>query len=891
MADVEGLTPEELEEQGAAVEAVVAAALVLVAEQAAASVLAGIPAVIGTGLPAYPWVSLDDVAIVPTLWLRQLDEQVMPAVRVVFDQTAEHVHGQIQAAVDANPTLYGTPEFDLPGEVVEPPPVPEIPDVTAEQLMAAARNRLVGIGDTLWADIRQQIVEGIGVGESIEQLAKRIEAAAGVAEPRARTIARTEVVSVSNGAAIAQARSAGVPMTKSWQDTADDRTRPTHKEAGRTQQRVPLDQPFEVGGFQLDFPGDPSGPPQEVINERCAIGFELGIPEPLVAAVGRKTAADPYVRDSEGQFAKTGTPDFAKMKVTDLRAELKQRGIKGLSKANKAQLVEALEQFDKGNGGLTEVERVDPPKVPKPRVSKTRPPAVEKPPPDVLEAEQHARELTKSLPPSVRKDVLDSLIQQAALKPRSVRTLKGFEFRDLGNGGAQYLPDQRTIAINSRWKTHKRAMTTAGKASLEDGFLTPTGASSVLGAYIAHEFGHHVAFGRYSPSAPGLVKPFGDRVMGALSRAIGVSGPPPSRGANIRWPDVTSWMARNRQKLQTEVSEYGAESFHELLAELWQEFSTRGDNARPAAKAVGAVLQGTPPPVTAAVGRKTAADPYIRDADGKFAETGAPDLSKMKVGELRVEAKKRGLKGLSKAPKAQLVEALRQLDKADSGSGKVGKVDSLPRMAKRQPALAAAKATNPNFGSTNNGPAYYEQGKAGGRWTPSLGPLPGGAFEENCTNAVNAFEMRMRGYDVTAAPLDVLSKYGYAAGRTFKEFDELFTEAWRLPDGKPHGRSMASQKWRSFAEIDAEIDRDWPDGGRGVITVGKHVFNVVKERGKARYVEAQYDATPSRNVTRLYKSRFKGYDGWSDGIQEGKLIRLDDLVPTDSILETVEAAK
>lgn len=890
MADVEGLSPEELENQGATVEAVVAAALAVVAEQAAASVLAGIPAVIGTGLPAYPWVSLDDVAIVPTLWLRQLDAQVMPAVRAVFDQTAEHVHQQIQAAVDANPTLYGTPEFDLPGEVVEPPPVPEIPDVTAEQLMAAARNRLVGIGDTLWADIRQQIVEGIGVGESIEQLAKRIEATAGVAEPRARTIARTEVVSTSNGAAIAQARSAGVPMTKSWLDTHDTRTRPTHKEAGRTQQRIPLDQPFEVGGFQLDFPGDPSGPPQEVINERCAIGFELGIPEPLVAAVGRKTAADPYLRDNQGQFAKTGTPDLSKMKVPELRAEVKKRGLKGLSKATKPQLIEALQRADEQDAPPPVERTVEPPK-PRSRAKTSAPRAAAVPKsPDVLAAEEHARNLVKDLPAGLRKEVLDSLIVQASLKPRSVRTLQGFGLSDLGNAGAQYFPGRRGIDLNSRWKTNKRQLNAAGRASLNDGYLSPTGSPSVLGAYVAHEFGHHVAFGRYDPTSVGMPKAFADRLFGALARSIGTA-PPRSTRALMPWRDIESWMSTNRGKLRTAVSEYGAETIHELLAEIWQEFSTQGDNARPAAKAVGAVLQGTPPPVTAAVGRKTAADPYIRDTDGKFAETGVPDLSKLKVTELRAQARKRGLKGLSKAPKAQLVEALRQLDKADSGSGKAGKVDSLPRIAKRQPALAAAKATNPNFGSTNNGPAYYEQGKAGGRWTPRLGPLPGGAFEENCTNAVNAFEMRMRGYDVTAAPLDVLSKYGYAAGRTFKEFDELFTEAWRLPDGKPHGRSMASQKWRSFAEIDSEIERDWPDGGRGVITVGKHVFNVVKERGKARYVEAQYDATPSRNVTRLYKSRFKGYDGWSAGIQEGKLIRLDDLVPIDSILETVEAAK
>lgn len=245
------------------------------------------------------------------------------------------------------------------------------------------------------------------------------------------------------------------------------------------------------------------------------------------------------------------------------------------------------------------------------------------------------------------------------------------------------------------------------------------------------------------------------------------------------------------------------------------------------------------------------------------------------------------------AERKRLKEQRSKLAEEAMGTKRRSKVASLPRTKGRaETPSAAAKAANPSFGSTNDGAKYYEQGKAGQRWTPSMGPLPAGAYEENCTNAVNAFEMRMRGFDVTAAPLDVLDKHGYAAGRTYAETDQLLADAWTLPGGEPHGRSFAGQKWRSFKEINGEIERDWPEGGRGVITVGKHIFNATKVNGKARYVEAQYDATPTRNVTRLYQSRFKGYAGWSDGgVQEGKLIRLDDLVPTDGILAAVEVPR
>lgn len=321
-----------------------------------------------------------------------------------------------------------------------------------------------------------------------------------------------------------------------------------------------------------------------------AIGFELGIPEPVVAAVGRKTATDPYVRDNQGQFAESGTPDLSKMKVPELRAEVKKRGLKGLSKATKAQLIEALKRTETQDAPVEKI--VKPP--PAPRVKKSAPrPAVAKSP-DVVAAEEHARNLVKDLPAGLRKEVLDSLIVQAALKPRSVRTLQKFGLTDLGNAGAQYFPGSRSIDLNSRWKTNKRQLNAAGRASLDDGYLTPTGSPSVLGAYVAHEFGHHVAFGRYDPKAPGMPKAFADRLFGALSAAIGTS-PPKSSRAIMPWRDIESWMAANRKKLSASVSEYGSETIHELLAEIWQEYSTKGDAARPAAKAVGEVLKGTAP--------------------------------------------------------------------------------------------------------------------------------------------------------------------------------------------------------------------------------------------------------------------------------------------------------
>ena len=65
----------------------------------------------------------------------------------------------------------------------------------------------------------------------------------------------------------------GVKMTKNWVATEDDRTRETH--AAADGQTVKLDADFEVGDAELEFPSDPNGPPEEVINCRCAVTYDM----------------------------------------------------------------------------------------------------------------------------------------------------------------------------------------------------------------------------------------------------------------------------------------------------------------------------------------------------------------------------------------------------------------------------------------------------------------------------------------------------------------------------------------------------------------------------------------------------------------------------------------
>lgn len=140
-------------------------------------------------------------------------------------------------------------------------------------------NRLVRLPDEVYALIVGEIEQGLRDAEGVPDITQRIEliltATGSERWPnRARTVARTETIGAVNAgvyrAAVLDAQDRGdVAPAKLWLSTVDDRTRPTHVAADK--QRTLLQSPFQVGGAQLLFPGDPRGPAQEVIMCRCSM--------------------------------------------------------------------------------------------------------------------------------------------------------------------------------------------------------------------------------------------------------------------------------------------------------------------------------------------------------------------------------------------------------------------------------------------------------------------------------------------------------------------------------------------------------------------------------------------------------------------------------------------
>lgn len=121
--------------------------------------------------------------------------------------------------------------------------------------------------------IRGAITSSIVQGEGIKDMAAKVSQALGKNANNAVRIARTETTGVMGRArqdSISHAENHGLELEKEWIATLDDRTRDSHDDIHG--EVVPVDEPFSNG---LQYPGDQSGPAEEVINCRCVMTTRL----------------------------------------------------------------------------------------------------------------------------------------------------------------------------------------------------------------------------------------------------------------------------------------------------------------------------------------------------------------------------------------------------------------------------------------------------------------------------------------------------------------------------------------------------------------------------------------------------------------------------------------
>lgn len=122
------------------------------------------------------------------------------------------------------------------------------------------------VTDTTFEKLKSEFRQSLEEGESRQQLVSRIRSTYDAfTKSRSQTIARTEVHAATQTGTIEGYKQAGLD-TKIWVAVADEATRESHFQADG--EEVPIDQMFSNG---LRYPGDPSGPAEEVINCRCSI--------------------------------------------------------------------------------------------------------------------------------------------------------------------------------------------------------------------------------------------------------------------------------------------------------------------------------------------------------------------------------------------------------------------------------------------------------------------------------------------------------------------------------------------------------------------------------------------------------------------------------------------
>lgn len=165
----------------------------------------------------------------------------------------------------------------------------DIASTAVQEFIHARANQLAGqVTSTTYGQIQTALADGLQEGLGIDELAAAVRHVFDIASSsRAEMIARTEVLSAYNGAQDLQAAllPADVVAGKEWIATRDDRTRDTHSEAdGLT---VTISDPFAVGGQELQYPGDPNGAPENIINCRCTVGYLTPDEMPTVDAPER----------------------------------------------------------------------------------------------------------------------------------------------------------------------------------------------------------------------------------------------------------------------------------------------------------------------------------------------------------------------------------------------------------------------------------------------------------------------------------------------------------------------------------------------------------------------------------------------------------------------------
>lgn len=131
--------------------------------------------------------------------------------------------------------------------------------------------------DKLWSKrkINEEITQGILQGDSIPDIAKRMQRVVGMNHRAAVRTARTATTAAENGGRVdsyKRAKSMGIDLQQRWLATLDGRTRLSHRELDGETIQIPEGKKSKIKFSNgCRYPGDPEAPGEEIYNCRCTL--------------------------------------------------------------------------------------------------------------------------------------------------------------------------------------------------------------------------------------------------------------------------------------------------------------------------------------------------------------------------------------------------------------------------------------------------------------------------------------------------------------------------------------------------------------------------------------------------------------------------------------------
>ena len=199
--------------------------------------------------------SLDELRDhIPQFYKESIKPLWAATLKQVWQNSAEEAEGQIK-------------EWVAPNDVRK-----AWADSVDRWITQHAGKKIEGITDTDQQWLANTLREGEDEGLTANEVATDLESSFdNMSIGRALTIARTEMAGAYNASALDTAKDI-MPdgATKVWEVTSDN-PRPWHEDADG--QEVPIDEPFSVDGEDMDYPGDPNGSAENVVNCMCVVSY------------------------------------------------------------------------------------------------------------------------------------------------------------------------------------------------------------------------------------------------------------------------------------------------------------------------------------------------------------------------------------------------------------------------------------------------------------------------------------------------------------------------------------------------------------------------------------------------------------------------------------------